>query len=302
MVWNAVLGRCKCEIMNKIKKQIIKFLIVHLIFLANLLTYAFVFKAIGNEESNGYMLWAVSNYLTLFLAIAFFEKVLKNLIIKKKLLVDILFIIFYILVFCFGFAFSTIEFNSAIFYIVLSAQVLLNGLIIGCLIYLTKKAEWKEENLSAIFENEETDEKITFDIYRLYTDKYIDEKTKEKAKISVALALYVCVYISIILCFGFVSAFADNVKVWHIVVACILFITANVCNFYKIKNMPLKNKGIYFIENGLLSLSMLLHTLITWLVLTVDINFILLFVCFMLLMPIYLTNYKLAVLQNKNYN
>ena len=287
--------------MNKINNQKTKFLIVHLIFLANLLTYAFVFKAFGNEESFGYMLWAVSNYLTLFLAIAFFEKVLKNLIIKKKLLIDLLFIFIYILVFCFGFAFSTIEFNSAIFYIVLSAQVLLNGLIIGCLIYLTKKAEWKEENLSAIYENKETNEKITDDIYRLYTDKYIDETTKEKAKISVALALNFCIYISITLSFSVVGAFADNVKVWHIVVECVLFITANVCNFYKLKNMPLKNKGIYFIENGLLSLSMLLHTLITWLLLPATINFILLFVCCLLLIPIYLTNYKLTVLQNKNY-
>ena len=287
--------------MNKIKKQIIKFLIVHLIFLANLLFYVFVFKAFGSEDSIGYMLWAVSNYLTLFLAIVFFEKVLKNLNLKKKLLFDLLFIFTYILVFILGFAFSILDFNSALFYIVLSAQVLLNALIIGGVIYLSRKVERKAENLNAIYKKKETNEKITSDIYRLYTDKYIDETTKEKAKISVALALNFCIYICIVPLFGFVGAFADNVKIWHIIVVSILFVTANICNFYKLKNMPIKNKGIYFIENGLMSLSMLLHTLITWLLLPVTINFILLFVCCLLLIPIYLTNYELTVLKNKNY-
>ena len=98
----------------------------------------------------------------------------------------------------------------------------------------------------------------------------------------------------------FANVICKQVTITHIVIGCLLMMCAVIMNQLKLNNF-LRSIKLSIIENGSLFLSLSIYMIIEWIFLPVTFNIILVFFCSILIMPIHITQAKMAEQYKKIY-
>lgn len=266
---------------------------IYFLFLANLLSYSFIYR----EFKTGHFLWslwAISQYITLSISLINMEKLVYAETFKKKMVFSCLILSILIIIFCLGFYLSVIPRNNWKIYVILSLIIALSIIL---LMFINKHKKIKDVEINA----ENSAKLDVFNEYYSYFSSTKKDKLKwEHLKIANSLFFSVIVYGLFLSLIIFANVICKQVTFIHVVIGCILMMCAVIMNQLKINNF-LRNIKLSILENGSLILSLSIYMIVEWIFLPVTFNIILVFLCSILIMPIHITQAKIAEQYKKIY-
>lgn len=223
------------------------------------------------------------------------EKLVYAKTIKKKMVFSCLMLSILIIIFCLGFYLSVIPKNNLKIYLILSLIISLSTIL---LIFINKNKKMKEIEVNDAENTAKLD--VFNEYYSFFSSAKKDRLAWEHLKIANSLFFSVIVYGLFLGLIIFANVICKQVTIIHVVIGCILMICAVIMNQLKLNNF-LRSVKLSILENGSLILSLSIYMIIEWIFLPVTFNIILVFFCSILIMPIHITQAKMAEQYKKIY-
>lgn len=250
-----------------------------------MLAYSLFYIPFGSDGV-GWMIWAFSHYFMFFALIAATERLTSGLGRKRKTAARIAMIATAVILFIVGFYISTFTSYGVLF--VLSC-VLYAGLSIALYVFGALAASATLE-IASNAPDEDNDDKRDpeNDLFLFYTKNLRDGQGKLGVRLGYALIAFVVLYIALLVFIIYANAFCDNVRSGDIAVICATAFIATAANQTQICLTSKRVLASTLAENGALAASLILYITVEWIFLPVTVNFILITICLLILMPVHI--------------